>query len=298
MPEEQHHKTTARIKLVTAIAFWGGSFIATKLAVQEASPLTIVVLRFFIGALILGWITWRSGEWKLDSLKDAFELFGLGFLGITLHQWLQSTGLVASQAFSTAWIVSTTPVFMAFLGWIFLRERPGWLTTGGILLAAAGVLLVISMGDLAGIFRDGFGAPGDLLILISAPVWAVFSVISRPVLQRFSALKHTFYTIFFGWMCSVLPFLAGDYWVEITRISMTGWASVLYLGVFCSALAYIFYNDGLQVLPASQVGAFLYLEPLVATLIAAFVLHEHIAPLSLLGGLFILMGVWLVNLGK
>ncbi len=298
MPVDQTAKSSARIKLIAAIAVWGGSFIATKVALQDASPSTIVVLRFFMGALILGWFAWRRGEWALGSFRDALELLGLGFLGITLHQWLQSTGLVTSQAFSTAWIVSTTPVFMALLGWLFLGERPGWLTAGGILLAAAGVLLVVSRGDLAGIFRGGVGAPGDVLILVSAPVWAAFSVFSRPVLHRFSPLKLTFYIILFGWLLSVIPFLAGGYWVEVARIGMTGWIAILYLGILCSALAYIFYNDGLQAFSASQVGAFLYLEPLVATLIAAWMLQEHISFLSILGGLLILLGVWLVNLGK
>ena len=69
----------------------------------------------------------------------------------------------------------------------------------------------------------------------------------------------------------------------------------LFLGVFCSALSYIFYNDGLQALPASQVGAFLYLEPLVATLVAAVVLSEQIVLATLAGGALILLGVWQVN---
>jgi len=67
------------------------------------------------------------------------------------------------------------------------------------------------------------------------------------------------------------------------------------LGIFCSAISYIFYNDGLQVLPASQVGAFLYLEPLVTTLVAAFLLREQIVLATLAGGAFILLGLWLVN---
>ena len=71
--------------------------------------------------------------------------------------------------------------------------------------------------------------------------------------------------------------------------------SIGYLGIFCSALAYIFYNDGLQILPASQVGAFLYFEPLVATLVAAAILSEQIVLATLGGGALILFGVWLVN---
>ena len=79
------------------------------------------------------------------------------------------------------------------------------------------------------------------------------------------------------------------------KLSPDGWLSIIYLGVFCSALAYIFYNDGLKLLPISQVGAFLYLQPLVATLLAALLLSEEIMFATLAGGGLILLGVWLVN---
>ena len=116
---------TAQLKLVAAIAVWGGSFIATKLAVGEVSPITVIWSRFLIGLVILGWFAWRHAELVIPSWKDGLEFAFLGFLGISLHQWLQSSGLVTSEAATTAWIVSTTPVFMAVLGWLFLKERLG-----------------------------------------------------------------------------------------------------------------------------------------------------------------------------
>ena len=286
---------TAQLKLVAAIAVWGGSFIATKLAVGEVSPITVIWSRFLIGLVILGWFAWRHAELVIPSWKDGLEFAFLGFLGISLHQWLQSSGLVTSEAATTAWIVSTTPVFMAVLGWLFLKERLGIAGTSGIVLAALGVLLVVSKGSLAGMFSGSFGRPGDILILISAPNWAIFSVMARPALQRHSAIKVTFYSMLFGWLFTCLQFLAGQHWHEFSQLTATGWTAIAFLGVLCSALSYIFYNDGLQSLPASQVGAFLYLEPLVATLVAAVVLSEQIVLATLAGGALILLGVWQVS---
>ena len=286
---------TAQLKLVAAIAVWGGSFIATKLAVGEVSPVVVVWSRFLIGLIILGWFAWRHGELAIPTWKDGLEFAFLGFMGITLHQWLQTSGLLTSEAATTAWIVSTTPVFMAVLGWLFLKERLGFAGSVGIVLATLGVLLVVSKGSLAGMFSGSFGHPGDVLILISAPNWAIFSVMSRPALQRHSAIKVTFYIMLFGWLFTSLQFFAGWYWHEFSQLTSTGWIAIAYLGVLCSALSYIFYNDGLQSLPASQVGAFLYLEPLVATLIAAVVLSEHIVLATLAGGVLILLGVWQVS---
>ena len=99
----------------------------------------------------------------------------------------------------------------------------------------------------------------------------------------------------FGWLFTCLQFLAGQHWHEFSQLTATGWTAIAFLGVLCSALSYIFYNDGLQSLPASQVGAFLYLEPLVATLVAAVVLSEQIVLATLAGGALILLGVWQVS---
>ena len=288
-------KFTAQLKLFAAIAIWGGSFIATKIAVSEVSPVTVVWLRFFIGTLILGLYAWHRNELRIPSVKDGLEFLLLGFLGITLHQWLQSSGLVTSEASTTSWIVSTSPVFMVILAWLFLKEKMNPSIILGIVVATFGTLLVVSKGDVEGLITRGFSNRGDVLILISAINWAVYSILSRPTLQRHSSIKITFYVSFFGWLLTCVQFFAGAYWSECNQLSASGWVSIVFLGIFCSAISYIFYNDGLQVLPASQVGAFLYLEPLVTTLVAAFLLREQIVLATLTGGAFILLGLWFVN---
>ena len=295
MPENTRIPVIPYIKLLTAIAVWGGSFIATKIALQDVSPATIIWLRFLIGLVILGVIAKSKNELKLDNRKDTIELLWLGFLGISLHQWLQSSGLVTSEASTTAWLVSTTPIFMALLGWLFYREKISLPVAGGILLATIGVLFVITKGDFSSLFSGNFGAPGDILIILSAPNWALFSVMSRPILEKYSPLKVTFYTLFFGWLFISIQFLGTRSWTEFQQISVAGWASILFLGIFCSVLAYIFYNEGVKVFTSTQVGIFLYFEPVVATLIAALLLSETFGWGSAIGAGLIIIGVWLVN---
>jgi drug/metabolite transporter (DMT)-like permease len=101
-----------------------------------------VWLRFTIGVIILGIATKIRNQFSLPKRQDWFYFAALGFLGITFHQWLQSTGLLTVQASTTAWIVATTPVFIAILSRLFLHEKLSWLQISGIILAAAGVLLV------------------------------------------------------------------------------------------------------------------------------------------------------------
>jgi drug/metabolite transporter (DMT)-like permease len=248
-----------------------------------------------MGVLILGAAAAMRRQLVLPGWKDAGYFALLGFVGITFHQWLQSTGLVTAQASTTAWIVATTPVFMALLAWLFLKEKLGSWRVLGIALAAAGVLLVVSRGDWRSLTAGHFGAPGDLLILISAPNWAVFSVLSSAGLRRHPATRMMFYVMAAGWLFTSVLFFAGPGLSDIARLTVNGWVGVGFLGVFCSGLAYIFWYDALQTMPASQVGVFLYIEPLVTLVVAAIILSETIVWASLVGGGVILLGVWLVN---
>jgi drug/metabolite transporter (DMT)-like permease len=278
-----------------AAIVWGASFIATKVALEDVSPITIVWLRFGMGVAVLGAIIARRKSFALPKTNEWGYFAVLGFLGITFHQWLQSNGLKTSEAGTTAWIVATTPVFMALLGWLVLKEKLRVVQSFGILLAFAGVLLVVSDGNLASISLGKFGAPGDVLILISAVNWSVFSALSRRGLKAYPAGLMIFYVMTFGWLFTSVAFVGGGRFTELPALSLEGWLGVTFLGVFCSGLAYIAWYDALQALSTAVTGAFLYIEPLIAMVVAFFVLGEAITAASLLGGAIILFGVWLVN---
>lgn len=288
-------RTIAILEATFAVVVWGGSFIATKVALRDVSPVTVVWLRFTIGFIILGAAVRLRRQFSLPARHDLGYFAILGFLGITFHQWLQSTGLKTAQATTTAWIVATTPIFIALLGWLVLKERLRWVQILGILLATVGVLLVVTRGNLASLSAGSIGTPGDFLVLISAPNWAVFTILSRRGLRMFPATLMMFYVMGFGWLFTMLLLLAGPGFGEISHLSLPGWLGVCFLGIFCSGLAYIFWYDALQALPVAQAGAFVYLEPFITLVIAAIVLGEVVTLISLLGGGVILLGVWLVQ---
>jgi drug/metabolite transporter (DMT)-like permease len=285
----------ALLKALAAVVMWCASFIATKLVLVEVSPITVVWLRFAIGVAVLGALVVARRQFALVGRAELAYFALLGFLGITFHQWLQSNGLVTSLASTTAWIVASTPIFIAVLGWLVLRERIGWAGIAGIALAAAGVLIVVGRGSFEGLAAGRLGNPGDVLILISAPNWAIFSVLSRRGLREHPSARMMFYVMSLGWIFTSLPFLSGPGIGEIARLTPHGWLAVGFLGVFCSGIAYVFWYDALESLPASHVGAVLYLEPLVSAVIAALVLGESIFLATVIGGAMILFGVWMVD---
>ncbi len=291
----EKRKILAIIEVTIAVVAWGISFVATKVALKYVSPTTVVWLRFAMGLLTLGIATGVRKQLSWPAKKDLAYFALLGFLGIAFHQWLQSTGLVTAQAATSSWLVSTSPVFMALLGWLFLREKLTAAQILGIVLAAAGVVMIVTRGNFASLLDRNFGEPGNILLLISAVNWAVFSALSRRGLKSHPAAQMMFYVMIFGWLFSSIGFFAGAGPAEIGDLQGEGWLAVFFLGFVCSGLAYIFWYDALKILPVAQTGAFLYLEPFVTVVFAALILAEPLLASALVGGLGILLGVWLVN---
>lgn len=287
--------TKAILKALCAVTVWGASFVATKIALQYTAPSTVVWLRFAMGVTILGLAVGWNKQFAFPQGKDWAYFALLGFLGITFHQWLQSTALLTAQATTTGWIIASTPIYMALLGVIFLREHLFWYQIAGIVLAAFGVLLVVTKGDLAAVATGKFGTIGDFLIVISTLNWAIFSALSRSGLKKHSSALMMFYVMGFGWVFTSILFFFSSGVQQISSIPWNGWVAITFLGIFCSGVAYIFWYDALQVLPVAQTGAFLYLEPVVTVIVAALVIKEAILLATLIGGITILIGVWLVN---
>jgi drug/metabolite transporter (DMT)-like permease len=283
--------TRAYLGAIFAVLVWGGSFIATKIAVRETSPLTVMSLRFGIGVLVLFAAAARRGALPAPRWRDLLQFLAIGTLGITIHQGLQITGLVTARASTTAWIISATPLTMALVGWVLLGERIGRRQAVGIAVGAVGVLLVVSRGDWTSLAAGSVGSVGDFLVALSTVTWALFSVFSRQALQRHAAAPMMLYVMAGGWAMGAVPWIASGGPAEISRLSASGWMALVFLGVLCSALAYIYWYDALQVLPTAQVGTLLYLEPLVTMFVAAALLGEAITPASVVGGAVILAGV-------
>jgi drug/metabolite transporter (DMT)-like permease len=286
---------TAYIEVTFAVIVWGASFIATKLALRDLAPVTVVWLRFLIGIVILGFAVRIRHQFSVPKRQEWFYLAILGFLGITFHQWLQSTALVTVQASTTAWVITTSPVFIAILSWLFLREKLDWRQITGIILAAVGVLLVVSRGNIKGLFSGTFGTQGDILILISALNWAVFSILSSRGLKKYQPAQMMFFVMTIGWLFTSILFFTGGGFGDIRHITWTSFLGICFLGIFCSGLSYVAWYDGLQALSATQIGVFIYLEPLVAMIVAWAILGENILLITFAGGVIILLGVRLVQ---
>lgn len=287
--------TLNRLKVLVAVIFWGASFVATKAALRQIHPVTLIAMRFAMGVVILFAVVWRKRIFRWVGWRDLGLLAILGAISIAIHQGLQANGLLFTSATSMAWLVALTPVFTAILAWLFLSESFGALKIIGLVIAFVGAIAVVTKGEFNADTVHLPSTTGDLLALASSLNWAIFSIASKPLLKRLPPTLMMAYVMFLGWLL-VLPFFAASQgWNDVSQLTTSGWVAVAFLGLLCSGVAYIFWYDALAQIDASQVASFIYLEPLVTVAVAAVVIGEVFTLPSFLGGMTILLGVYLVN---
>ncbi len=282
-----------RLKAFLAILFWGASFIATKIALREAHPATIILLRFALGAAILWLAIWRGRMFQRVNRRDLIYLALLGFIAVPLHQALQALGLLYTTATSMGWIVALIPVFTALLAWRFLGEPMTARKVIGSALAFGGAVFVVTRGALS-LDTLRLSTLGDALAVASALNWAIFQVASKPILRRLQPMLAMAYLMLLGGVV-IVPFAFWQTLNDLPRLSLDGWLAISFLGIFCSGVGYLVWYDALSKIDASQLASLSYLQPLITIIVATLLLGETLTPALVLGGAVILFGVYLVN---
>ncbi len=284
-----------RLGALLAIVFWGVSFVATKAALRELSPIALIFARAGLGTLLLASILALQRRPLLPP-RDAWRsLLVMGFVGVAFHQVLQAYALTVTTAVKTGWLIGLTPVWSALFAAWKLKERFGRLKILGLLGGFAGALLVVTGGRFESGMLSLPSTRGDLLILASTLNWAFYSVLGHPVLKRLGPTLATAGSMAAGWLLLLPVFLYGASWNEYARLSPWGWAALLFLGLACSGLGYWFWYGALERIETSRVASFLYLEPLVTLAAAAALLGEPIRAVTVIGGLLLLGSVVLVQ---
>lgn len=287
--------TTARLAALTAVVLWGISFVATKAVLREISPIALIFTRFAMGAALLWLILLVRGVDTRLPRAEWGSLALMGFVGIFIHQLLQAHGLRLTSAVNTGWLIGVTPIWSAILAALVLKERMGTPKVLGLALGFLGALLVISKGRLSSETLALPSTGGDLLILASTLNWAVYTVLGHPTIRRLGPMRATAGAMLLGWLMLAPLYLAGAHWQEYPALSTLGWISLVFLGIGCSGLGYLFWYGALERVEASQVASFLYVEPLVTFAAAVILLREPVRLLTVVGGLAVLAGVVLVQ---
>jgi drug/metabolite transporter (DMT)-like permease len=285
-------KTFRYLLILLAVIFWGTSFVATKRVLAELDPVTIIALRLLLASVLLLVIAIITKRKFTINLKNHGSIFILACISV-FHLWIQVTGLKYTTASNTGWIIGTAPIFMTLLAIIFFKEKLSFVQGTGILIAMFGLLLLIGKGDVTNI--DLIQNKGDLLVLTSAFTWGIYSMANKKITLSYSPLMTILY-LFIMMSIIIVPLNLSSAVIEsVIHLSTIGWISVLFLGLFCSGIAYVIWAYSLRDLESAKVGAFLYFEPLITVAAAWILLQESITILMLVSGIIITFGVILVN---
>lgn len=288
----------SQIETAIAISLWALSFPLIKLALQEVSPLTLIVVRFSLGGGLLFWIAYRQKLFRQLVRKDIFAIGGLGFVGVTVHQLLQVSGQATAEASTAALLASTAPAFIVLLGAIFLKERLGFAQTAGVFLATAGAIIVSIGGLPTRLNQEQLVKPGSLLVLLSAIIWAVYSILNRKVGTDRSPLVTASGMMLAGMVFCIPLWIYQQGWMELEKFSPSTWVNLAVIGILCTGIAHLLYTQALQRTWASNLAAIQNIEPVIAIIAAALLIGEKVYPALVSGGILILAGLFLAEKPK
>ena len=273
---------------------WGVNFSVVKAALGQFSPLAFNGIRFVLGSLVLVPFVTRRGGLPDFSRREMVRLAGLGLLGNTVYQVLFIEGIDATLAGNAALMLAMAPVFVTLLSAALRHERvlpAGWI---GVLLSVAGIGLVLA--DAAAVEFGGETLRGDLIMLVAAVAWAIYTVGASPLVRRHGALPVTAVTMWIGAVFLVLvsvPAFIGQDWGATTPL---GWTALVGSGLLAIGLAYVIWYYGVEHLGSARTAVFSNTVPIVALVVAWATLSEVPTGLQLLGAALIVGGVTLTRL--
>ncbi len=284
--------------LFTAMV-WGGQFVALRVALRELRVADMLLLRTLLAAslytVLLGGLAWRNGHLPRIARGDRRTLAFVALLGVPGG----GVGIMAAQRFISADVASLItvigPVFTALAAYLLLGQRLSRAQAGGIALALLGFLIILSLGGKGARFEVR-NAIGVLLMASSPCLWAFYTVLSKALVMRYGSLTVTGGVMLLG-AAYLAPLLSPQFVRNLAALSGRGWGAALFSGLIATGVSYLLWNRGLQALQPAQVAVYIYLVPVFGVLAAALFLGDRLTPWAGLGGLTILAGVIVTNLG-
>lgn len=278
--------------MLIAVFVWGGSFIATKLAIADIPPIAFAVLRFSVATagLLTAHLVTRT------PIAVPRELWGrvalAGFLGTTATYVLENVALKYTTAGNSAIFIAASPLLTIAGAAFFLGERLTWRTICGALLAFGGLTALVG----ASFHETGLG---DGLMALNTLVGAWYGLVSKTLADRASPLS-TLTTTYAVGLVGLLPFAVGEAILTPVswHVSPLSLGALAFLGLGSSGCAYWLWMYALGRMSAATAGVYLYLMPIVTLALSWLLLGEAMGPAKLGQAAIVLVGVYLASTSR
>jgi len=292
------------------IIIWAINFIAAKIGLRSLPAMALASFRVVLaGAVMLPFYLWCSrlpafaeaaqSRRHQFTLRDIWIFLYMGFFGVTINQVCFTVGLRFTSVSHAAVIVGMGPIYTLIFAVLFKLERVTRRKAMGMTIAVIGIAVLASEN---GVSAHSPSVLGDAITMTGSIGFAMYVVLGKRVAGRYDPLTMTAFSHYAGALM-VLPVAiyravtlgSAEHW---RAIAWTGWAALLYMAIFSSAVAYLFYFWLLRYLEASQLSAFTYLLPVVATILGILWLGEKGSWDQVLGGVLALGGVYWIESGR
>lgn len=270
--------------LLGTFFLWGCLYVLSKFVLDKLPVFTVACARYLIAVIVLFAVIRLRKLGKIERGDWKYVLI-VGFLGYFLSLGAQLLGTKMSNASLASLVNSTNPVFIMVMAAIMLGEKLTVRKIASILLAIVGVYIILGGGAI------GNQWAGILLSLFSVILWSFVSVYMRRITQKYPPILITAYGMLVAMVCNLPISIFEIVTADQLAPDATAVIALLAMGIFCTGVAHLFWNQSLSILEAGTCSAFYPVQPLVSVLLGILFLHEQISPSFLIGSILIVLGI-------
>lgn len=294
---DNHRLPLTDIALFCIALIWALNFSIIKASLSEVDPYSFNSARFILATLLVWAIVFWNKAWFTIPKRDWLPLIVIGLVGNLLYQWLFIVGINLTLSANAAVMLGTIPIWIAIFSHFFSDEQMSALKFLGVSLAFAGVAAIIIGGDNAISFAsDTF--TGDILIILAAVTWAIYTIRSKNFLQRYSPLQFSAIMTLIGAVSlTIISFFVAES-TNWNEVSAPAFGAIIYSGALSIGLAYLIWNNGIIKVGPVKTSVYQNLVPVLGLLFGVILLNESLTSLQYIGSAITVSGVVITRKSK
>lgn len=288
----------AHLALLGANLFYGAGFTVAKIVMPSLiQPKGFILIRVAV-VTILFWLSYFGGKnfrTKIDR-KDWRTLILCAIFGVATNQLLFFQGLNLTSPIHASLMMLSTPILVSLFAVYALHEKLSVNKIIGLILGVSGAVILVLLGGKDKVATNAL--LGDVFVLMNATSYAIYLVIAKPLMTKYRPIIVIRWIFLLG-LLVVFPFGIREF-TEINwhMFSFKEYAAVAFIVICCTFFTYLWNIYALRILSPATAGAYIYLQPVFAALIAVFFYFEHLSWTKVIASIFIFAGVYFVSKRK